>query len=103
MLVADQLLALRVSAMLSVSRPAAPRKELIYDRFDMETFMTCNKYLRRARNAQWADGYLRRAVEAGHTRRALRAAGMILALENWLNQNAPFDVATYATSSASRE
>ena len=57
--------------------------------------MSYTKFLRRARNAQWAYRCLHGAVEGGHTRSASRAAAMIVALENWLDHNGPSDVTTY--------
>jgi hypothetical protein len=55
--------------------------------------MNYQKYNRRARNVQWADEYLRRARTY---RSASRAAALICALENWLNNNAPMAVTAYA-------
>jgi hypothetical protein len=64
----------------------------------VEIGTTCRKYVRRARNAEWADAYLKRAPEAGDVRRASRAAGLLESLQSWLAQNAPFDVSTFSES-----
>jgi hypothetical protein len=51
--------------------------------------MDLRKYIRRGQFSKaWAYNYLDRAVVAGDTRRAQRAATLIQLLENWLNENA---------------
>jgi hypothetical protein len=57
--------------------------------------MHYEKYNRRVRSAQWAEGYLKRARTY---RSASRAAAMISALEHWLNTNPPLAVTAYTES-----
>jgi hypothetical protein len=54
--------------------------------------MNYRKFNRRVRSVRWAYGVLDHAVDV---RRAQRAAALIGALENWLDNNATLDLATY--------
>ena len=57
--------------------------------------MNYRNYDRRVQSVQWAYEYKARAVESRDSHRASRAALLINALENWLNQNAPLTLTTY--------
>ena len=57
--------------------------------------MNYMKYNRRVRSVLWALGYRERA-KTEHS--ALRAAGLVTALENWLNDDAPTALTGYKES-----
>lgn len=57
--------------------------------------MDYHKFNRRARSARWATEYRGRAKTY---RSASRAAALIYALANWLNNNAPSTVTGYTKS-----